>query len=207
MAKQWCNEAERYLIQNWPSARLMEKAMESVRKEYKGVFERALEALQQSGKDFDNPGIFVTQFWGRGFVFLNMTAWMRNKKIWPPPGFYIENLRLELLCDKDEAVPYASIWLPAKKNGVDPAEARKAILEAAQQLLTEEERALCLKGQEEDDYPLYYDLPEPKDQLLKMLLDGDAQPFVDCMVGHLDLLARFTPVIDKLLGVAAAGQE
>ncbi|HUT34320.1 MAG TPA: hypothetical protein VNE39_12615 [Planctomycetota bacterium] len=180
--------------------------MESIRKEYKGIFERAVDALQQSGKAFDNPGVFVTQFWGRGYVFLNRTAWMRNKKIWPPPGFYIENLRLELLCDKDEPAPYASIWLPAKKTGVDLSEARKAIVEAAQQLLTKEECERCLKQQEEVEYPLYYDLPEPKDQLLEMLVKGDGQSFVDCMVGHLDLLARFTPVVDKLLGVAAGGQ-
>jgi len=68
-------------------------------------------------------------------------------------------------------------------------------------------RALCLKGREEDEYPLCYDLPEPKDQLLKMLVEGDAQQFVDCMVGHLRLLAQFTPAIDKLLGVATAGQR
>jgi len=140
--KEWCNEAERYLIQNWPSARLMEKAMESIRKDYKGIFERVLEAVLQSGNEFDNPGVFVTQFWGSGYVFLNRTAWLRNKKIWPPPGFYIENLRLELLCDKDGPAPYASIWLPAKKTGVDPAEARKAILEAVQQFPEEEARAL-----------------------------------------------------------------
>jgi len=173
--------------------------MENIRKKYKGIFERVVDALQQGGKEFDYPGIFVTQFWCSGYVFLSKTAWMRGKKIWPPPGFYVEHLRLELLCDRDEPAPHASIWLPAKKTGVDPGQARQAILKAAPQWLTEDEQSRCLKQPEDEDYLLCHDLPEGRDRLLQMLVEGDAQPFVDCMVSHMELLSRFTPVLDKLL--------
>jgi hypothetical protein len=203
MAKEWCNEAERYLIQHWSSARLMEQAMESVRKKYTGVFQRVVETLQRTRKEFDHTGVFVTQFWGDGFVFLSRTAWKRREKQWPPPGFYIGNLRLELLCAEDEPPPYAGIRIPAKGRDVDT----KALTNAVRKLLTEKERKRCPIQQEDGNYPLYYDLPETRADLLDMLLDGEADRFVDCMVSHLELLARFTPVLDKLLASKTAGRK
>jgi hypothetical protein len=196
--KEWCNEAERYLIEHWSLACHMEEAMQSVRKKYMAVFDRVVETVRKNHEDLDDYSNRMTYANEDGCVLLTKSAW-REKQKWWPPGFYIEELRPELLFDTDGPAPYASIWVPAKKTGIDPAEARKAIIEAAPQCLSEDERARCLKQPEDLDYLLCYDLPEPKDELLKMLLEGDAQPFVDCMVRHLDLLARFTPVVDKLL--------
>ncbi|HPD17121.1 MAG TPA: hypothetical protein PLE19_19430 [Planctomycetota bacterium] len=178
--------------------------MQDVRKKYVAVFDRVVETVRKNHEDFDDYSNRMTYANEDGFVLLTKSAW-REKQKWPPPGLWIENLRPELLFDTDGPVPYAGIWVPAKKTGVDSRKARKAIVGAALHCLSEDEQARCLKQPEDEDYLLCYDLPEERDRLLQMLLEGDAQSFVDCMVGHLDLLARFTPVVDKLLGVAPGG--
>lgn len=47
----------------------------------------------------------------------------------------------------------------------------------------------------------------PQERLLEMLVEGDAQPFVDYMVRHLGLLVRFTPVVDRLLAGGKDGGD
>lgn len=184
----------------------MEQAMESVRKSYADLFARVLEAFKETHKELDHVHAYVTQFWGLGYIFLSRNAWVGKTYKHMPPGFYIENLRLELLCAEDQPAPYASIWVPMKKTGLGPDKARQAIGMAAERLLTNQERQFCLKQQEDDDYTLSYELPESREELIKMLLDGEADRFVGCMVSHLELLARFTPVLDKLLVARKPGR-
>ena len=46
-------------------------------------------------------------------------------------------------------------------------------------------------------YQLWYELPE-SDKLMQMLLDGDSQKFVDCLLGHFEVFAKFIPVLDEI---------
>jgi hypothetical protein len=198
MPKLMFNEAERYLLKNWSDARSLEESMKRVREKYTGLCEKVAEAVKTKHPELDLNRVGVTLPWGHGFLFSSPTAW--EARINDGPGFLITNLGLEVLGSDDEPPPRAAIWIkPARKAGVDLAQARKALVSAAETVLTPEERDLCLKERGDRDSVLFYDLPETRQQLLEMLLEGDAQRFVDCMVSHIELLARFTPALDKIL--------
>jgi len=197
MAKELFNEAELYLVRQWPSARLMEESMEKVRKKYAALCQRAIEAFQATHKELDNPQVFVTQFWDSGYAGIGRVGWRQGKG---NPGFYIQNLRLEVLTDETEEAPYAYIWLgKPPKGSADFAKARKTIQSAASKLLTQEELRRCSMDDPDIGCPLYYYLPESRHDLLAMLTEADGQRFADCLAAHLELLARFTPVLDEIL--------
>ena len=77
--------------------------------------------------------------------------------------------------------------------------AREKLYAASKELLTRKERELAFEEKPGEECALWYHLPEKQAQLLEMLVANDGRGFVDCMVGHIDLLARFTPVLDKIL--------
>jgi DNA-binding GntR family transcriptional regulator len=89
----------------------------------------------------------------------------------------------------------AVIWTqPAARNHPNPASIDRAVSIEAPRLLAKEELRRCAKEEQ-----LWYYLPETGQQLIDAILDGDGQRFVDSMTAHFDLLARFTPLLDKLL--------
>jgi hypothetical protein len=45
---------------------------------------------------------------------------------------------------------------------------------------------------------VYYFLPQPREELLSLLLTNAARGFIECMVGHFDNLAKLTNVLDQL---------
>jgi len=196
MAKERFNEAERYLIRQWSSARLLEESMERVREKYAEVFERIAESVKAQHDELDWQRAYLTQFWGSGGIGFARQNW-RALKGWHP-GLYLSNMRLERLCSEDEERPHAGIWIP-RKLGIDLEKARDLIRSAANSCLTKEEQKLCLSQAGDDEDPVYYELPETRKQLLEMLVEGDARRFIDCMVSHIDILAKFTPVLDKIL--------
>jgi len=197
MAKELFNEAELYLVRQWPSAQLMEESMEKVRKKYAALCQRTVEDFQATHKELDNPQVFVTQFWDSGYAGIGRVGWRQGKG---NPGFYIQNLRLEVLTDETEEAPYAYIWLSKpQKEGADFAKARKRIQSAAEKLLTKEELQRCSMDDLDEGCPLYYDLPESRHDLLGMLTEADGQRFADCLTAHMELLARFTPILDEVL--------
>jgi hypothetical protein len=50
----------------------------------------------------------------------------------------------------------------------------------------------------EGNCALVYLLPQSRKELLEMLAEGTSQPFIDCLVGHLEVVIKFTPVLDKV---------
>ena len=74
------------------------------------------------------------------------------------------------------------------------------IVFAADEILTKDE----LEGVEKVDpndleyeYQRWYELPE-HNELLQMLIDGDSQKFVDCLLGHFEVFAKFIPILDEI---------
>ena len=205
MAKELFNEAELYLVRQWPSAQLMQESMDKVRKKYASLCQRTVEAFQATHKELDNPQVFVTQFWESGYAGIGRVAWRQGKG---NPGFYIQNLRLEVLTDETEEATCAYIWLSQPQKGsADFVKARKTIQSAASKLLTQEELRRCSMDDPDIGCPLCYDLPESRHDLLGMLTEADGQRFADCLTAHMELLARFTPILDELLlkGARATG--
>ena len=45
---------------------------------------------------------------------------------------------------------------------------------------------------------IWYPLPEPRHELLGMLLNNQSPAFIDCIVANLETLARFIPVMDEI---------
>jgi hypothetical protein len=192
MPKALLNEAERFLLEHWGEARILEKSMEDVRTKYKEVFQRIIHAVTEAHPELDAQRSRVTQFWADGYIGFGRKSWPSGAK-WHS-GFWIENLRLEILAAEDTEPPYAYIWAPGKSN-LDFDAARTAVNAAAKDLLTPEEHSA--KGPHSDDVLLY--LPAPsKHQLLDALSDGDGQKFVKLFVSHYDMAARFVPVLDKV---------
>jgi len=102
---------------------------------------------------------------------------------------------------EDSDPPTATVWIPgraANAAGVALTQARAAVIAAAHEVMSKDEFAQC--GKDEPDKETMLRIPMPtKRELLDMLCDGDGQRFVACLVAQFDILARFVPVLDKLL--------
>ena len=64
MAKELMNEAERFLLERWGEARLLEETMEGIRTKYKGVFQRIIDAVKDGHPELDTQRSYPTQFLG-----------------------------------------------------------------------------------------------------------------------------------------------
>ena len=196
MAKDLLNEAERYLLNNWYDARMLEEAMEGVRKKYSEVFERIREAVTAKYRDLDEAKIFVTQFWSTGIAGFTCSRWPDSDTL-DAPGLWLDNLRLENLSAESEPPPEAILWIApktARKFKLDMTRARNDIAAAAKQLL-EREEAKALNQPAEEDVLLSFPAPS-KAELLQAFLASDGHRFVDRMLAQVDLMAKFIPVLN-----------
>lgn len=195
MAKALLNEAERYLLQNWADAHLLEEAMEEVRTKYKALFERIVEAVTEAHPELDAHRWSLTQSWTDGNIGFGRTSWPADTYD-NPAGLWINDLRLESVTAEDSEQPSASIWAP-KKSPIDFDAARAMVKAEAKKLLTAEELKNTFWTESGEDTLLW--LPTPsKRQLLDALLDGDGEAYVKQFVAQLDMMARFVPVLDKV---------
>lgn len=193
MPKELLNEAERFLLERWAEARLLEESMEGVRTKYKEVFQRIIDAVTEDHPELDASAAYPTQFWGEGSIGFGRKSWPRGESSWPS-GFWLWSVRLEHLVAEEFQPPSASIWV-SKKSNLDFDAARAAVNGAAKELLTPEE--LKETASEPGEHLLW--LPAPsKRQLLDSLSAGDGQGFVALFVSQFDLMARFVPVLEKV---------
>lgn len=195
MPKQFMNEAERFLLEHWGEARLLEESMEGVRTKYKELFQRIIDAVTEGHPELDANAAFPTQFWGTGHLGFGRKAWPAGETKWPS-GLWLDNVRLEILGAEDSEQPYGCISFSNKsKSTLDFDAARAAVNETAKKLLTSDE----LKRTESGDYDVLLYLPAPsKSEFLHSLREGDGQGFVALCVSQFDMMARFVPVLDKV---------
>lgn len=196
MTNETFSEPERFLIRGWAASRQLELAMEKVRDSYNSVGERIVAAVRGSHEELDSWRVRLTQHWGEGHLLIGRKAWEPPDE-WPS-GFCIDNLRLEILADDTEEPPCLSIWFnKPEKIGINKEEAIRAVHRAAKTVLTQDEMKLC-KLTSEDNCALVYMIPQSRKELLEMLTEGTSQTFTDCLVGHLEVVIKFTPVLDKV---------
>jgi hypothetical protein len=139
MAKELLNEAERFLVDRWAEARLLEESMEGVRTKYKELFQRIIDAVTEGHPELDANAAYPTQFWGPGYIGFGRKSWPAGETKWPS-GLWVGNLRLEVLVAEDSELPYAYISFSLKsKVNLDFDAARVAINEASKEVLTPEE--------------------------------------------------------------------
>jgi hypothetical protein len=197
MSRDTFNEAERFLISNWVGARQLELSMEKVREKYVAVVQRVVDTVRGRHENLDVSTIKVTQHWGNGYVGLGRKAWHSERE--SPTGYYIENIRLELLADESVPPPTAYIWLkPAVQNGADLARALAAVRKAAAKALSKDELRAC-QFMDDDETVLSLGLLPGRKDLLAMLSQADSQAFVDCLVSQFEILTRFSEVLDSVL--------
>ena len=196
MPKELLNEAERFLVEHWEEARLLEESMEGVRTKYKELFQRILDAVTEGHPELDAQRSAVTQFWGVGYIGFGRRSWPGGESD-SPSGLWLENLRLEVLAAEDSEAPIAYIWVSNKpKSNLDFDAARAAVNEAARNLLTSEELKRT-ENADSDNVLLYLSAPS-KSELFRALSDGDGQGFVALFVAQFDLMARFVPPLDNV---------
>lgn len=189
-------EPERYVIQNWAASRQLELAMEKIRENYTSVGQRVVDAVRGAHVEIDWDMVRLTQHWGKGFILVGRKAW-ESPNDWAS-GFSIDNLRLEVLSDESEEQPSISVWFnKVAKLGINETDAIKTVHNAAKNILSKDEMKLC-KLTIEDNCGLIYDIPRNRRELMKMLMDGNSQAFVDCLVEHLEVVLKFTPVLDNI---------
>lgn len=196
MTNETFSEPERFLIRNWAASRQLELAMEKVRESYNSLGERIVAAVRGTHEELDSWRVRLTQHWGEGHLLIGRKAWEPPDE-WPS-GFCIDNLRLEILADETEEPPCMSIWFnKTEKIGIGKEEAIKAVHRAAKTVLSQDEMKL-FKLTSEDNCALVYLIPQSRKDLLEMLVEGNSQSFIDCLVGHFDVVTKFTPVLDKV---------
>jgi hypothetical protein len=75
MAKELLNEAERFLVERWAEARLLEEAMEGVRTKYKERFQKVIDAVTAVHPELDANAVYLTQSWTDGFIGFGRKSW------------------------------------------------------------------------------------------------------------------------------------
>lgn len=195
------NEAEKYLIENWRQACLVEKSMKDIRRRYTEIGDRVLESLRDAHKELD---------WGEscvkkdGYIAAGRKKW-RCGDVQGQIG--VECISLEELADDNSDRPFIGIWTGSPKTPLTDLKGIERLLSEADTLLSEDELARCEKddpSQCEDpadyeyQYVIWYYLPEERRALLNMLVAGDGEQFVDCLVGHFKVFAQFIPLLDEI---------
>ena len=152
MAKQLMNEAERFLLEHWADARLLEESMEDVRKKYEEVFQQTADAVRKDHPELDKKVVTFKPNLTDGQIGFGRKSWPISK--WgAPAGFWVDKLRLDVLAAED---PYSSIWVP-KESNLDFDAAREICEESAKTLLTPQEFEDTKSGVKED--LLYFSVP------------------------------------------------
>ena len=197
MAKELMNEAERFLLQHWEEARLMEESMEAVRNKYKEVFQRIVDAVTEAHPELDASAVYATQFWGQGYIGFGRKSWPGGDTNWPS-GLWMSNIRLENLATENSDQPSATIEISSKvkKGNFDTAAAKAELTTATQELFSPDELDRANKS-DTGNVLLRFAAPS-KSELMAMLADGDGQQFVARFVAQFDLMAKLIPVLDKI---------
>ncbi len=198
MPKELMNEAERYLLEHWEDARLLEESMGRVRAKYKELIQRTIDAVVETHPELNASAVNLPRSGGSGSVGLGRKEWPCDDSKWPS-GLRVWDIRIEELAAKeaDPAVIIAPLWI-SKKIKLDFDAARVIVNAAANELLTAEElkeTEFADKGERES---LIW-LPGPtKRELHSAISEGDGQKFVDLMVSQFDMMARFVPALDQV---------
>lgn len=195
--KKTFNELDQWLAQNWTAARELEDSIIAVRAKYKTVFERVIEVVHKAMPELDNCWPHLSDY--GGCAAFARGEWPSKWDTWPP-GLWIEDISLDNLMSNEGDTPSASIWLAVPKGTrFDLEEARTKIQKAAGKLLKGEKLKCFFKDKEDPKTCFWYDFPESRQALAKMLLDNESEKFIECIESHVMILARFIPVLDDIL--------
>ncbi len=205
MAKQLFNEAETYLLENWTDARLLEKSLVTMRKKYAAVLVKVLDEVKKRHPDFDCRGMEFRVLDEDNDDDCDCVNIGVGKKAWPsasrrnwPSGLWICGITLGEIVAHGEGFPTASVWInPPEDSTVDLTSVGHRLEEEAKRLLPE--RTVTHTVDKEDGWvSIDYSLPESRNALLELLLKGESQGFIKCLVAHFETLTKLVPAIDQI---------
>jgi hypothetical protein len=189
------SEPEQFLMGNWADVALLKQSIKSISDKYDLICGEVIDAIRVRFPELNNSRIVSDSVSSGRQIAIGNQEWPNMYPRWPS-GLYVSEISLEDLTSDEGDDPGASIWLkPPTGLNWDHVNARTRVHKAAEQLLTPE---LLNRRREDDDLCLWYILPESRQDLLDMLLKDQAQDFVECLVSHFAVLAKFIPVIDEL---------
>jgi hypothetical protein len=189
------SEAEVFLLQNWANARVLESSMEAIRAKYKGLVDEALEVVTKNHRELDCSKRLLNATFG--IFCVGKAKWPKARYDWPS-GFYLEDLRLENLTSPEENRPYKNVWVyDCDQDGVE-----KRLRKAAEGIVGEEEsrrwefESVAKVGWAGAGLWTWL---EPREDLLKLLLQNESRGFTDSLVAHFEQMAKFTSAVDEIL--------
>jgi hypothetical protein len=207
MNEQKLSEQDRWLIQRWQKARQFEDAMVSARLYYEDLFRKVHQRVRKRYPELNEctPQRLserVTEAaWegGGGCAGFSSAKWRRAWTSWPS-GIWISNISLDELVTERAPAPTSCIWVSVSKRSDKRVEKLRGRL-VAKSLRLAGYRSLGVQKHDESDNRvcLWYQLPGERTRLLKMVLLNDGRPFVDCIVNHVELMARLVQGLDDLL--------
>jgi hypothetical protein len=201
MTKQFFNDPEAYVLQNWKDASLLEETMNEVRNKYEQIFDKVLDKVQNVHSELEYP---AKHFDINGDYSIHVGI---GKKSWPfvskgwPSGLWFGNILLEhLMGDEDYDQPCKVIWInPPKELGINLNNAIKEIQKAADNILDKEDmKATKVHFYGKTQGWISYPMRDSRQSLLELLLKDNAEGFIDKMVEYYEELTQFIPVMNKL---------
>jgi hypothetical protein len=197
MNKQKLSKQDRWLIRKWEKARQLEDAMDSVRQYYEQLLSKVHQRVKKkypelseytphrlsdkmTEADYDDSG---------GCVGFSHPKWCYKWDNWPS-GIWLSNISLDELVAEQAPAPNVSIWLSVPKRDDKRIEKLRSGLRS---------RRSEVGNRRSPRFCLFYDLREERSKLVKMVLQDDGQPLVDCMAKHVERMARLLQGLDHLL--------
>ncbi len=207
MNKQNLSTQDRWLIKKWEKALQFEGAMDSVRQYYEQLLSKVHQRVNKKYQELSeyNPHRLSDRMTeaqyddGGGCVGFSRPKWCRKWPNWPS-GIWLWDISLDELVTELAPAPCISIWLSVSKRQEKRIEKLRSRLRPRYSRIG---HRLSLRFQEHDPSDnsvcLWYELPEVRPRLLRMLLHDDGQPFVDCIANHVEVMARLLQGLDDLL--------
>ncbi len=194
------NDKDSWLIERWEKASQLENSMNATRERYKDLFAEIHKSVKQIHPELDRMDIHLSPIeienWGGGVVF-SKARWPSDLATWRT-GFYISNISLDELASDKAQEPNVSVYFQGGKNDKRIEDTRHRITIEAPKVFKGQK--INLRYDDEDNRTLlWFQMPEGKKQLLKMLYGGKEKQFEDCVANHINLMCGFIPVLDKLL--------
>jgi hypothetical protein len=189
------NEPDKFLLEKWTDARLLEDAVDEVRKKYEQVLESVVTEFQTTHRELDCSKIGLTH----GSFGLGREKWPKRNG-WPT-GFYIEEIRLDNLTSPDMEPPWKTVWV----LHANPKEAESRLRKVADKVLKAE--APKWEFQIDSKAAMLFCELEPRKELFDLLLKDESKGFVERMLAHFESMVGFVSVIDELTGTAKPGSK
>jgi len=181
------DEAERYLLERWQDVGGLQMCIEEMERNQTRRLEEIASRFTKSKPELDR----WERYPSRGAPAYDIGVGKEQWSKWT--GLWVENIGIQRLWNEQEEGPCASVWIGSETH--EAAACRNEIRKAAGSI------SPVGKGWQSPDAAsdvtaVWYPLPESREDLIKMLLEGNGERFNDCISNHLLVLAKFVPVLD-----------